>query len=71
MGLLVGVIPTAVELSSGDPDVGTAIGLTVGSAIVTAAVVVGLFLLLQEDGATFSVTPLPSESPTVLSEEWR
>lgn len=71
LGIALGVASTVVELGFGPPGIASAVGLSVGGAILIAAVVVGVYFVLSEDGADFRVTPLPDGGAAVFSEEWR
>ena len=71
VAVLAALIPSAVELSSGPAGAATIGGGVAGGVTLAAVLAVGLALLLSEDGARFSVTPLPDADAGLFSEDWR
>ena len=71
IGLLLAIVPTVVELSSGDAGMGTGLGLGSGALVLGLAIGLGISFATTGDAVTFEVTPLPDSRAPVFSEEWR
>ncbi|MCB9596139.1 MAG: hypothetical protein H6719_25680 [Sandaracinaceae bacterium] len=70
-GGAVGLSIIAATLALALDDGALAGGLVGGIGLLGAAVTVGVLLVLTEDAASFSVTPLPSSGAQLFSAEWR
>lgn len=71
LGILLAIIPTALELASGPAGIGTGLGLGSGALVLGLAIGLGVAFTTMGDGASFEVTPLPDTGTPVFSEEWR
>jgi len=70
LGLAAAIVPVAVDASgSGFGDASVA-GLVIGSTLVAASVVVGVLLVVSDDGASFSAAPLPADASGLFSNAW-
>ena len=70
IALGVAIVPVAAEASASGVGDASAVGLVVGGALVGASLTVGVLLALSDDGASFSVSPLPAEANGLFSDEW-
>jgi len=71
VGLAAGALAIGLDLGTGGDGVAAGVGGAIGSAIVVGSVLAGVILSLSEDGASFSVTPLPDDRSGLFSEQWR
>lgn len=69
IGVLLAILPIAIDRGTGGSDDAMFGPLVAGFAITVASVIVGLALFVQTDTATFSVAPL-SDPSGVYSESW-
>jgi hypothetical protein len=69
IGALLAILPIAIDRGTGGNDDGVVFTLGAGSVLTLASLLVGIVLVVQTDGASFTVEPL-SDTSQVFSDTW-